>query len=108
MATKARIRVDTDALRHLARRVDVAIGMLDRDAGPFDTCSNGIVHHELDGALNDFESDWSDRRHQVHDNLGAIGGALEAIASSFEEVDQHLADALNAPAPPATGAGPEE
>lgn len=109
MTSTARIRVDTGALRQLSRQLDVAIGMFDRDAGPFNTTANGVAHPTLDQALDGFERDWSDRRREVHGNLEAVAAALTTVASTFEEVEQTLVEALApAPLPPATGAGPEE
>ena len=88
------LRVNTTTVRDVATDLTTVHSELtDADARSQDV-ADAVGHSGLGDSLRRFATAWDDRRSEIADQITGLREAATAIADSFEDTDNELANAL--------------
>lgn len=85
--------VATDELRRIASSIDELAGRFDGVAQRRVGFEGQADAPHVDDGLRDFFGHWTDAMGRLHGQLDHLGGCLHAAHQSYDDVEQHIADA---------------
>ncbi|MFI6490600.1 hypothetical protein [Streptomyces sp. NPDC050564] len=97
--------MSTSELREISRSVAKLKTHFEQAKDVVDSYDAEIGSGEVADALDDFADDWKKKRKQLCDGLEFLGKTAGTAAKAYDDLDQHLAQALLKSQPGKDGKG---
>ncbi|MFF1652127.1 hypothetical protein [Streptomyces sp. NPDC058255] len=88
------VAVSTSELREISRSVAKLKTHFEQAKDLVDSYDTEIGSGDVADALDDFADDWKKKRKQLCDGLEFLGKTAGTAAKAYDDLDQHLAQAL--------------
>lgn len=88
------IRLDLDVVQGAADDAGAVASDFASSDTSASSASDSCGHDGLAGVIDDFASKWDRRRGEFAENLTTVSEALEAISTSFRELDATFAESV--------------
>lgn len=108
-----RLVVDLDGLEAFAGNLDSIRSRMNGTRSLVDGYAGDLGSAEVEGALDDFESNWSDGRKKIDENAGRLATMAREAAKGLRQADDDLAQGIedaavrSGPTPGGGGRGPQ-